>query len=43
MFLDINNYDFGLTQEKTRIDNVQLPKWSGGNPYKFISTIRKKL
>ncbi len=43
MFLNVNNYDFGLTQDKNRIDNVEIPKWANHNPYKFISRIRKQL
>jgi hypothetical protein len=41
MFININNYDFGLTQTKERIDNVALPKWAKGNPYLFVSVLRK--
>jgi len=43
MFLNINNYDFGMTQDKSRIDNIELPKWAGRNPYKFIAVMRKQL
>jgi hypothetical protein len=43
MFININNYDYGFTQDKLRIDNVDLPKWAKKNPYKFVSTIRKTL
>lgn len=43
MFLNVNNYDYGFTQDKLRIDNVELPKWSANNPYKFVANMRKKL
>lgn len=43
MFININNYDFGMTQTKERIDNVVLPKWTGGNPYLFVATLRKSV
>lgn len=41
MFININNYDFGMTQTKERIDNVVLPKWANGSPYAFVATLRK--
>jgi hypothetical protein len=43
MYLNINNYDYGETQEKLRIDNVELPTWAHSNPYKFVAKIRKEL
>ena len=43
MFLNLNNYDFGLTQDNERIDNVDLPPWAANNPYKFVSILRKAL
>lgn len=43
MMVNINNYDFGLTQLKERICNVELPKWSKGNPYVFCKNLRKAL
>jgi hypothetical protein len=41
MFININNYDYGKTQNKERIDNVVLPKWADRNPYLFVSVLRK--
>jgi hypothetical protein len=43
MFINKNNYDYGKTQEKIVVDNVILPAWTNGNPYKFVATIRRKL
>ena len=43
MFLNLNNFDFGLTQDGERIDNVDLPIWANGNPYKFVTVMRKAL
>ncbi len=43
VFVNVNNYDFGFTQDKLRIDNVELPKWANDNPYKFVARIRKEL
>ena len=35
-----NNYDFGVTQTKERIDNVELPQWAKGNPFIFVKHLR---
>lgn len=43
MFLNLNNFDFGLTQDGERIDNVELPVWAHGNPYRFVTIMRKAL
>ena len=43
MFINLNNYDFGMTQTKERIDNVVLPKWACGSPYGFVATLRKSV
>lgn len=43
MFLNLNNFDFGLTQDGERIDNVSLPLWAEGNPYLFVTKMRKAL
>jgi hypothetical protein len=43
MFININNYDFGTTQAKERIDNVVLPKWADRNPYVFVSVLRRSV
>jgi len=43
MFINLNNYSYGLTQDKINVDNVILPNWTNQNPYKFVATLRKKL
>ena len=43
MMININNYDFGLTQLKERICNVEIPKWANHNPYIFCKNLRKSL
>ena len=43
MFLNKNNYNFGLTQEKETICNVELPKWASQNPYVFCAKLRRSL
>jgi len=40
LFINRNNYDYGLTQDKIPIDNVILPSWAKENPYVFVSKIR---
>ena len=43
MFANLNNYQYGLTQEKVAVDNVILPKWSGQDPYVFVAGLRRHL
>ena len=43
MFINKNNYDYGMTQDKVAIDNVQLPNWAGRNPYLFVAELRARL
>lgn len=43
MMVNMNGYDFGLTQLKERICNVDIPKWSNNNPYIFCKYLRKAL
>jgi hypothetical protein len=43
MFINKNNYEYGLTQEKISVDNVFLPEWSQQNPFIFVSKLRKEL
>ena len=43
MFINVNNYGYGLTQEKVAVDNVILPLWAERNPYLFVATLRKQL
>lgn len=34
-------FDFGITQLRDRVHNVELPLWADGDPYTFISLHRK--
>jgi hypothetical protein len=43
MFINLNNYEYGLTQDKVNVDNVILPVWAQNDPYRFVSTLRRKL
>jgi Beige/BEACH domain len=43
MFINKNNYEYGLTQEKVAVDNVFLPEWCNQNPFVFVSRLRKEL
>lgn len=43
MLINQNNYEYGTTQEKVVVDNVILPVWAQGNPYKFVAELRKSL
>lgn len=43
MFINKNNYEYGLTQEKVHVDNVILPEWADGNPFLFVARLRKEL
>lgn len=43
MMININGYDFGLTQLKERICNVEIPKWAQNNPYILCKYLRKTL
>lgn len=43
MFINKNNYSYGLTQDKVEVDNVILPKWAGNNPFLFVAELRKQL
>lgn len=43
MMININGYDFGLTQLKERICNVEIPKWAQNNPYVLCKYLRKTL
>lgn len=41
--VNVNNYDYGITQTNERIDNVELPKWANDNPYYFTIKLRQSL
>lgn len=43
MFINKNNYEYGLTQEKVAVDNVILPEWAQDNPFKFVARLRREL
>jgi len=43
MFINKNNYTYGLTQEKVAVDNVILPQWANGDPYRFVARLRQQL
>ncbi len=43
MFINKNNYYYGVTQDKEEVDNAALPRWANGNPYYFVSELRKQL
>lgn len=41
--VNANKYDFGLLQNKTAIDSVELPPWAKGDPKVFIAKQREAL
>jgi hypothetical protein len=43
MFLNINNFDFGVAQHGQRVHNVELPPNSKANPYVFVVMLRQLL
>jgi len=43
MFINKNNYYYGLTQDKEEVDNAALPLWANENPYLFAAELRKQL
>jgi hypothetical protein len=43
MFINRNNYAYGLTQDKIPVDNVILPEWAKGDPFRFVARLRKEL
>src|SRR5208282_3145089 len=40
---NINGYDFGVRQDGSKIDNVNLPPWAKGDPKIFIAKHREAL
>ncbi|XP_032082434.1 WD repeat- and FYVE domain-containing protein 4 isoform X3 [Thamnophis elegans] len=38
-----NHIDFGCLQDGTRLNDVDLPPWAGGNPHRFIRLHRQAL
>ena len=43
LFINVNNFDFGLTSKNTLIDNVTLPPWSGVSPRTFCKIMKKSV
>jgi hypothetical protein len=43
MFINKNNYFYGLTQDKMEVDNAILPRWANHNPFYFVTELRKQL
>jgi len=41
LLLNLNNIQFGLTQDGTDISTVKLPEWANDDPYRFIATMRE--
>ena len=37
---NVNQIDFGVRQCGTRVGDVGLPPWAGGNPETFVATLR---
>ena len=43
MFFNHTKHDFGHLMSGVRVNNVELPSWTGGNPYKYIAGHRLEL
>lgn len=43
MFLNKNNINFGRRADKQEVNNIQLPHWCQGNPYRFVAGVREAL
>lgn len=43
MFLNMNHVNFGLRQDEIEVNNVILPKWCNGDPYKFVAYMREAM
>ncbi|CAK67234.1 unnamed protein product (macronuclear) [Paramecium tetraurelia] len=43
MFINLQNLQFGKTQSGIMVNNVQLPKWSHNNPWRFVAGQRNAL
>jgi len=43
IFINSNNFYFGLTSDKKNIDNVTLPPWASHSPRLFCKIMRKSL
>ena len=37
IYLNINNFDLGIRRNKTKVNDVECPAWSGNDPYKLIA------
>jgi len=40
IFINLNNHNFGTTQEGRCIHNVSIPRWADKDPYKFTVQLR---
>jgi hypothetical protein len=44
MYIDflcnVNEYEFGTNQMRSRVNNVELPPWAHGSPRRFIQIHR---
>jgi hypothetical protein len=41
MFLNQSKHDFGMMQNKKRVNNVEMPQWARDNPYLYVAKLRK--
>ena len=37
LYHNINNFDMGIRRNKTKVNDVECPAWSGNDPYKLIA------
>ena len=37
IYHNINNFDFGIRRNKTKVNDVECPVWSGNDPYKLVA------
>jgi hypothetical protein len=43
MFLNLNNFNLGKTQDGTPVNNVELPPWANGSAHTFVRIHREAL
>ena len=41
IFVNSNQINFGRRQDKKLVNHVTLPKWTKGNPYRFVAAMRE--
>ena len=39
IYQNINNFDLGIRRNKTKVNDVDCPLWSGNDPYKLVSIL----